>query len=120
MMTIEEKLRMYREKKNFIYDISFAFIKNPKGHSVEEITYELLHKKVEDNDYFNEWIIVHFEGGAKSYRYVNCNSNLANFRAIGEIADGGYYGEQGAYERQLANGFKKVDMTKLLLTHVEE
>ena len=52
MMTIEEKLKMYREKKSFIYDISFAFIKNPNGHSVKEITYE-----ESTNRNFSYWII---------------------------------------------------------------
>lgn len=119
MMTIEEKLKMYREKKHFIYDLSMAFIKNPKGHTVEDISYEVYFKEYEGNIFFNEWIIVHFVGGGKSAVKVNGNSNTANFRAVGELLDGGHYEEVEAYRNQANIGFKRVNMTKLILTAEE-
>ena len=119
-MTIEEKLKMYREKKQFIYNIAMAFVKNPKGHSVTDITYEVWHKELEQFGHcFVEWVIVHYDGGAISPRRVDGNSNTANFRAIGEMLDNGYYEDLFLYkESQIALGYKKVDLTKLLLTEV--
>ena len=43
-MPIEERLRMYREKKNFIFGLAKAFSQHPKSHSVQDITYEVWHK----------------------------------------------------------------------------
>ena len=120
-MTIEEKLKMYREKKQFVYNIAMAFVKSPKGHSIEDITYEVWHKEHEQFGHdFVEWIIVHFDGGAISPIHVSGNSNTANFRAIGKIIDGGYYEDVMRYETtQVELGYKKVDMTKMLLQHVD-
>lgn len=115
-MAIEEKLKMYREKKNFIWHIANLFIKNPTGHTVLDITYEVVHKEMNGNHYFNEWIIVHFKGGATSPCIASGNSNVANFRAIAKLIEGGHYEEKQWYEKQFELGFKKVDLTKLYLT----
>ena len=40
-MTIEEKLKMYREKRQFIYEVSMTFIKVPGGHSIDGVLYEV-------------------------------------------------------------------------------
>ena len=120
MMTVEERLKMYREKKQFIYNIAAAFVKCPKGHSVRDITYEVWHKESEQFGHiFVEWIIVHYDGGAISPRRVEGNSNTANFRAIGEMLDSSYYEDLYLYkESQVALGYRKVDLTKLFLTEV--
>lgn len=115
-MSIEEKLKMYREKKNFIWHIANLFVKNPAGHTVLDIVYEVWHKEMNGNHYFNEWVIVYFKGGAACPRRVGGNSNVANFRAIAELIEGGYYEEQPWYEKQKELGFKKVTLTKLSLT----
>lgn len=115
-MSIEEKLKMYREKKNFIWHIANLFVKNPAGHTVLDIVYEVWHKEMNGNHYFNEWVIVYFKGGATCPRRVGGNSNVANFKAIAELIEGGYYEEQPWYEKQKELGFKKVTLTKLSLT----
>lgn len=118
MMTIEDKLKMYREKKAFIADIDKVFTHNSKGHSVEEIHYEVWCKDHGEGGLeFMEWIIVGYKGGAKSYLMVTANSHTANFRAIGEVLDHGNYDYVDTYrERQKAIGFWKVNLGKLVLT----
>lgn len=120
-MTIDEKLKMYREKKAFIAGIDKVFTQNSKGHSIAEISYEVWYKGHDEGWHeFLEWIIVTYDGGAKSYLRVTANSNAANFRAIGEVLDHGYYLDVETYrERQVELGFKKVNLAKLVLT-VEE
>lgn len=120
-MTIEEKLKMYREKKKFISDIDKVFTNNSRGHSVFEIAYEVWHKEHEQFGHeFVEWIIVQYHGGGKSYIKATANSNTANFRAIGEVLDHGNYSEIDTYcVRQVELGYKKVDLAKLVLTEVD-
>ena len=120
-MTIEEKLKMYREKKAFIADIDKAFTQNSKGHSVQGITYEVWCKDHGEGGLeFMEWIIVSYHGGAKSYIRATANSNTANFRAIGNVLDHGDYSAVDSYcERQRAIGFWKVNLAKLILTAEE-
>ena len=113
MMTIEEKLKMYREKKNFIHDVSMAFIKNPKGHSVDGVVYEVWFTETERGTFFNEWVIVQFAGGAESHRIVTGNSSSANFREVARLIEGGYYEERASYEAQAERGFKKLCLTKV-------
>ena len=120
-MTIDEKLKMYREKKAFIAGLDKVFTQNSKGHSIYGIRYEVWHKEHEQFGHeFVEWIIVCYVGGAKSYIKATANSNTANFRAIGEVLDHGNYNEADTYcERQKAMGFKRVNLAKLVLTEEE-
>lgn len=115
-MTIEEKLKMYHEKKSFIAALSNVFARHKSGHTVSGIVYEVFHKEVEGNHYFNEWIVVHYDGGGWCVCRVNGNSNNANYRAIGKLIDGGYYAEDIDYVRQDEVGFKKVNLAKMVLT----
>ena len=120
-MTTEELLQVYRDKKAFVDGIASVFKNNTKGHSVKDIVYEVWHKRHEQfGDAFAEWIIVYFDSGAKSPCHVDCNSNTANFRAIGNIVDGGYFGDIYRYDDgQVSLGYKKVDLTKTTLTEVD-
>ena len=112
MMTIKEKLEMYAGKKAFIDNISKAFEKNLSKSSVTSIEYEVYHKKVtvdnEERDYYIEYVIVNFVGGGKCVRLVNGNSNTANFRAIGDMLDGGYYDEIPIYNTLSEKGYTYV------------
>lgn len=114
-MTITEKIEMYKNKRNFIKDISKAFENKPSKTTVTSVDYEVYRKDLrlaeevnERTVYFAEYIIVNFFGGAKSVRTVNGNSNSANFRVIGELIDGGYYDEVRDYETILDRGFTQV------------
>lgn len=108
-MTVAEKIEMFKNKQNFVDTISSAFQNNPKGTSVESISYEVYQKELENlGTYFCEWIVVHFVGGAISVRSVNGNSNHANFRAIGQLIDGGYYDEVPDFITSTERGFERV------------
>lgn len=111
MMTIAEKIEMYKEKKAFVENIAMAFIKCPKGHTVENITYELYQKEYNNSvytgTYFYEFIVVHFKGGAQSPVCVSGNSNIGNFNAISKVVDGGYYEEENYYQ-DIKNGYDLV------------
>jgi hypothetical protein len=117
MMTIEERLKIYREKKHFIYDISMAFIKNPKGHTVDGIVYEVFFKGTEEDPNFSEWLTVQYHGGAEAHRCVTWNSNSANFRDVAEMMEGGCYGENAQYRILIENGWKRLDLTKICGLH---
>ena len=117
MMTVEERLKMYREKRQFIYDVSMAFIKNPKGHSVDKIIYEVLFKENGLDGHFSEWITILYKGGAKAHRCVSYNSNSANFKNIAEMIDGGYYHENEHYIVLIEKDWKKLDLTKTCGLH---
>lgn len=112
MMTIEEKIQMYKRKNAFIESLNEAFQTRPSGSSVESVAYEVYKKDVTFEDrtvtYFQEWLIVNFFGGGRSVRSANGNSNLANFRTLGTLVEGGYYDEVRTYESMEADGFTKV------------
>jgi hypothetical protein len=109
-MTRAEKIKMFKEKKAFIANISKAFESRPAGSSIESVRYEVYNKWIPDHnvDYFAEYIVVTFVGGGRSVKIVNGNSNTANFRAIGTLLDGGYYDEVADFESILARGFDEV------------
>jgi hypothetical protein len=107
-MTTTEKLAMFKEKRNFIKNISKAFEVGPKGSSVQSVDYEVYRKDTPDIIYFVEYVIVTFFGGGYSVKCVNGNSNTANFRAVGSILDGGYYDEVFEYDKLKSIGYEKV------------
>lgn len=112
-MTIVEKMEMYREKKQFIENVNEVFQTEPRpaGSSVEGITYSVYKKAFsEDRVEYREWVVVHFCGGGKSPRLVSGNSNIANFRLIGEMLDGGYYNEVRDYDTQIERGYERLDL----------
>ena len=117
MMTIEEKLKMYREKRQFIYDVSMAFIKNPKGHTIDGIVYEVLFKVDELGQHFSEWLTVRYFGGAEAHRCVAGNSNSGNFEEVAGMIYGGCYGENFHYDDLLKKGWKKLDLNKMSGLH---
>ena len=112
-MTYEEKIKMYKVKKAFIDNLSKAFEAKPRASSVDSIEYEVYKKESTVNEgqtYFVEYLVVNFFGGAISVKTVNGNSCTANFRALGELIDGGYYDEVRGYETLDDNGFEKVNL----------
>lgn len=129
-MTIAEKIKMYKEKKAFIDNISKAFEAKPSGSTVASIDYEVYRMDMEDGRvFFEEYLIVNFFGGGKSVRVANGNSNIANFRALGALVEGGYYDEIRRYETLEDVGFKLVQLSnkdklnKLLakpMTHISD
>lgn len=113
MMTTEERLKMYREKRQFIYDVSMAFIKNPKGHSVDGVVYEVFFKEADWGTEIVEWVTVQYDGGAEAHRVVSGNSNAANFEVVASMVHGGCYEQNRTYEQLAARGFKKLDLNAM-------
>lgn len=112
-MTIEEKLKMYREKRQFIYEISMTFVKVPSGHTIEEVTYEVLFKETSRGTDIVEWVTVHYKGGAEARRPVSGNSNSANFEVVATMIHGGCYEFNPLYDRYIEEGYKKLDLNKI-------
>ena len=113
-MTIEEKLRMYREKRQFVYELSMTFIKVPKGHSVADVEYEVFFKECElyGADII-EWITVTYFGGGKAHKCVSGNSNAANFEVIASMVHGGCYDQNRTYDSMVERGYKKLDLNSM-------
>jgi hypothetical protein len=114
MMTVAEKIEMFKGKKAFIKDISNAFEGKSVNSSVSKIDYEVYHKEVtrDGNVYqhYVEFVIVRFYGGGKSVKVVSGNSNTANFRVLGSMLDGGYYEDNMGYDKLSEMGFTKVNL----------
>lgn len=115
MMNNEERITMFKEKKMFIDGLDAAFQISPKKHSVESVDYEVYSKVitneyVTNHTYYQEFLVVTFDGGGISVRNVNGNSSTANFRELGKLIDGGYYDEVGFYRALETNGFKRVEL----------
>ena len=110
-MTAKEKHVMYLEKKKFIENLNEVFQMEPRCPSVEGVNYELYTKDYgEGRIDEREWVIVHFVGGGKSVRIVSGNSNIANFKVVGSMLVGGYYAENFTYQKQIEDGYTKVDL----------
>ena len=112
-MTIEEKLKMYREKRQFIYELTMTFVKVPKGHSVADVIYEVFFKEEENHTEITEWITVVYFGGGKAHRVVSGNSNSANFQVVASMIEGGCYGHSYIYVLLADHGFKKMDLNAM-------
>ena len=112
-MTIEEKLRMYREKRQFAYEMSMTFVKVPGGHSVDSIIYEVFFREDECCTDIVEWITVQYKGGAEAHRVVTCNSNAANFQVVASMIEGGCYEHNFTYHQLAERGYKKLDLNAM-------
>ena len=114
-MTVAEKIEMYKGKKAFVDDISKAFEARSYKTGILSIEYEV-YKKIDDNhDHYVEYLVVEylvvtFNGGAKSVRCANGNSHIANYIEIGKLLNGGYYDEVPAYEALTEEGFFKINL----------
>jgi hypothetical protein len=105
-MTINEKIKMYRGKKEFIDGLSRVFEAGNSNTSVTSVDYEVYRKDIdEDRIHFTEYLVVNYFGGGKSVRNINGNSNSTNFRELGKLLDGGYYEELKDYESLATSGY---------------
>jgi hypothetical protein len=113
-MTIEEKLKMYREKRQFVYELSMTFIKVPKGHSVADVSYEVFFKEEVWGTDITEWLTVTYCGGGTAHKCVSGNSNAANFEVVASMLYGGCYEQNFTYDELLNRGFKKMDLNSMV------
>ena len=112
-MTIEEKLKMYREKRQFIYNVAMTFVKVPSGHSVDGVDYEVFFKESDWGTEIVEWVTVQYKGGAEAHKVVSGNSNSANFQVVACMIEGGCYEQNFTYEQLAERGFKKLDLNQM-------
>lgn len=110
MMTVEEKLAMYRRKRDFVNCINLGFQTRPFGSTVDFIEYEVYEKDFSGEPFFNEWLVVHFFGGGKSVCVVTGNSDITNFKVLATMVDGGLYEENPMYGSLEPSGFKRVKL----------
>jgi hypothetical protein len=104
MLTVEERMHMYRGKKLFIDHISKVFEDEYLQSNVAKVEYEVYCKVIDSETiYYTEFAVVTFVGGGKSVRVISGNSNNTNFREIGKLIDGGYYDEVEYYEKVKEN-----------------
>jgi hypothetical protein len=105
MLTLEQRMHMYKGKKLFIDHVSKVFEDEYLQSNVERVDYEVYSKLSPDghNTWYTEFAVVTFVGGCKSVRNISGNSNNATFREIGKLIDGGYYDEVEYYERVKEN-----------------
>lgn len=108
-MTIAEKIEMYKRKKAFIDDLGKA-LRMHACMAVTQVDYEVYQKTENGRDYFEEYLVVTFSGGAKSVSCVNGNSHIANYVEIGKLLYGGYYDELPRYKALAKEGFTKIDL----------
>ena len=112
-MTMEEKLEMFKEKKQFIENLNEVFQIEPGCPTVEGIRYEVYQKTLDEVLFpgitdFREWIIVHYVGGGWAPKLVSGNSNIANFRMVGSMLQGGCYEEVQMYKELAEHGYSMV------------
>ena len=107
-MTFEEKVAMWSEKKRFIDALDKVFKMKPAGSLIEKISYEVYQKEIGGAMRFNEWLVLHFEGGAMLATQSTGCSNIANLRTIASYLDGGYYEEVRIYKAQVELGWELV------------
>lgn len=112
-MNIEEKLKMYREKRQFVYELSMTFIKVPKGHAITDVQYEVFFKEFDNGTEIAEWLTVTYIGGGKAHRCVSGNSNAANFEVVANVIYGGHYDQNLTYACLTDRGYKKLDLNSM-------
>ena len=110
MMTTEEKIKMYAKKKQFVDSLSAVY---SNRFSVENIKYEVYKNKFKDIIFFEEWIVVTFEGGAISTRRVTGNSDQTNGEEIARLIKGGYYDEVQEYRELSDLNYVLVDLEEV-------
>lgn len=77
-------------KKAFVDGISQVLVGAP-GLSIEKVEYEKYEKP--STGWTQEYVVVHYNGGAIACRCVNADSCGAIYQEIGKMLFGGYYDE---------------------------
>lgn len=108
-MTVAEKTEMYKRKKAFIDDISKT-LRTRARMAVTQVDYEVYQKTENDRDYFEEFLVVVYDGGGEAVRCISGKSNLATYIEIEMLLDDGYYDELPRYKALAEEGFTKIDL----------
>jgi hypothetical protein len=111
MMTVEEKMAMWAEKKRFVDGINAVFQTRPAGSSVSEIKYEVYQTNFQGETKYAEWLTVCYDGGAFSPAIVTGNSNIANYEVIGDSLLHGNYELVKTYESLASRGWEQIELS---------
>jgi hypothetical protein len=76
-------------KVNFIKDLSKVITTYKSG--IEKLEYQVFYQP--NYEYYQEYLVVTYDGGAISVRNCNGNSITAIFEEVSKLLDGGYYTE---------------------------
>ena len=91
---------MYRRKAMFIARLASALTNPPpQGCSIKGIRYELYEEQAVNKTFYEEFIILEFEGDGECAVCVNSNSDSANLRVIANNINGGNYEDEYFYNR---------------------
>lgn len=87
-------MKCYIAKQAFVDKLSNAIGGQCSG--VDAVTYEVFRQK--KTGYYQEYVVMHYRGGAIAVRTVNGTSHSGILREIAKMVDGGYYEEVDAYK----------------------
>ena len=109
----KERLKEFELKASSVWSISDAFIacvyKEMKGEGLpigSVTSVELVGFYHEKGGWLTEYVKVNYRGGAYAVRNASGNSVSADFKAIAQLVDGGYYSENDDYEEHLKNDIR--------------
>jgi hypothetical protein len=95
-----QKLEMYRRKAKFIARLASALTNPPpQGSSLKGIRYELYEEQAVNKTFYEEFIILEYEGDVECAVCVNSNSDSANLRVIASNINNGDYTDEYFYNR---------------------
>ena len=108
-MAAAEKTEMYKRKKAFIDGLSNTL--RPRARmAVTQVDYEVYRKAENDEDYFEEFLVVIYDDSREAVRCISGKSNLATYIEIEMLLDDGYYDELPRYKALAEEGFTKIDL----------
>lgn len=85
-------------KVNFIEDLNRVI---PKYQTNITLIEYIVYKQKQSTNWYQEFLVVNYTGGARSIRNCNGNSFSAIFEELSKLLDSGYYDEE-----RLLNDFK--------------
>lgn len=110
-MTLEEKLKMYKEKQRFVEALSGVFQTTTHNSTIEGISYEVYHRSLGGRlSESKEYVIVYYTGGAKAPRTVSGYNCTAIYRIIGDLLNGGYYEEVLEFDSLWEAGYERIEL----------
>lgn len=81
-------------KVRFVNELSKAI--TPFKTGIKSIEYKVFKNK-QYEDWYQEFLIVNYDGGARTFRNCNGNSFSAIFEELARFLDSGYYDEEGLF-----------------------
>lgn len=103
-----ETLLSLTNKKNFVDRVNYAIADQPHV-PVEKIELQVWSDDPKQ-EWYDEFIVITYHGGAIAVRTTTGNSNTANFQEIAKMINGGYYSEVKHYREITTSG----EFTQLL------